>query len=81
MKKGQEKYVCALCDQTVGGKLEGDICPIWSMTYWKCYKCEFLIRAPKPLDVCPKCGENCGFIDVTCYTPECGGPGQIGSRL
>jgi len=35
----------------------------------------------KPPDVCPECGERCNFIDVTCYLPECGGPGHVDRRL
>jgi rubredoxin len=51
------------------------------LTYWKCAKCGFLITASIPPDVCPECGEKCDFLNVTCYTPECGGPGNIDPRL
>jgi hypothetical protein len=30
---------------------------------------------------CPECKEKCEFFNITCYTPECGGPGHIDSRL
>jgi rubrerythrin len=81
MKNQPEKYVCALCGYTADGRFEGDICPNCGLTYWKCAKCGFLITAIKPPDVCPECGERCDFIDVTCYVPECGGPGHVDRRL
>jgi len=76
-----KKWVCAHCGYTAEGRFEGDICPNCGLTYWKCEKCGFLITAAKPPDVCPECGERCDFIDVTCYTPECGGPGHVDRRL
>ena len=30
-----------------------------------------------PVKTCPSCKEKCAFIDATCYTPDCGGPGNI----
>ena len=81
MGKEQEKYACALCGYTADGRFVGDICPECGLTYWKCSKCGFLITAGKPPEVCPECGEKCDFIDVTCYTPECGGPKHIDPRL
>jgi hypothetical protein len=27
------------------------------------------------------CGEKYDFIDVSCYIPECGGPGHVDRRL
>ena len=34
-------------------------------------------------ETCPSCKEPCTFTDVTCYTPECGGPesGNFDPRL
>jgi hypothetical protein len=34
-----------------------------------------------PPDTCSQCNEKCDFLNVTCYTPECGGPGHIDPRL
>jgi rubredoxin len=45
--------------------------------WWKCNGCGYLIQQdvgkehPKP---CPACKKECTFTNVTCYTPECGGP-------
>jgi rubredoxin len=45
------------------------------LLWWKCTLCGYLFRAPvPPPDRCPSCNETCTFLDVTCYTPECGGP-------
>jgi hypothetical protein len=30
---------------------------------------------------CPSCKQTCTFSDVTCYIPDCGGPGNIDPRL
>jgi hypothetical protein len=35
----------------------------------------------KPPEVCPECGSRCEFVNVTCYIPECGGPGHRDPRL
>jgi rubrerythrin len=81
MGKEQQKHTCALCGYTAAGRFVGDICPECGLTYWKCSKCGFLVTAGKPPDVCLRCDEKCNFIDVTCYTPECGGPSHIDPRL
>ena len=81
MEKEHDKYVCALCGYTADGRFRGDICPKCGLTYWKCAKCGFLVTAAKPPEVCPECSERDCFIDVTCYIPECGGPGHIDPRL
>ena len=81
MQGKTEEYACALCGYTASGKFVGDICPQCNQTYWKCGKCGFLITAVTPPDVCPECKERCDFLNVTCYTPECGGPGHIDPRL
>lgn len=81
MADKQERMVCAHCGYSAEGKFEGDICPQCGLTYWKCGKCGFLITASVPPDVCPQCKERCDFLNVTCYTPECGGPGHIDPRL
>lgn len=49
--------------------------------YWKCSKCNFTFQAPHPPEVCPSCQGRCEFKNVTCYLPECGGPGNIDPRL
>jgi rubrerythrin len=81
MLNTQEKWVYAHCGYTADGRFEGDICPQCNLTYWKCSQCGFLFTAAMPPDSCPQCGQKCGFLNVTCYTPECGGPGNIDSRL
>ncbi len=50
-------------------------------THWKCGKCNFTFTASSPPRQCPGCGEKCDFLNITCYTPECGGPGNIDHRL
>ena len=81
MESKQEEYACAHCGYTAEGKFKEDICPDCNQTYWKCSKCGFLITASMPPDTCSQCNEKCDFLNVTCYTPECGGPGHIDPRL
>ena len=81
MQNKQEKWVCAHCGYTSDGKFKGDICPQCGLTYWKCGKCGFLFTASLPPDVCPECGEKNNFKNVTCYIPECGGPGHVDQHL
>jgi rubrerythrin len=81
MDAEQKKWVCARCGYSSANQFVGDICPTCGLTYWKCSKCGFLITAAKPPMGCPECGANCEFINVTCYIPECGGPGNIDPRL
>lgn len=49
--------------------------------FWKCLGCGNTIQRQTPPEVCPSCKENCMFKDVSCYTPDCGGPGHIDPRL
>jgi len=72
---------CALCGFTAAGKFEGDICPQCHLTYWRCHHCQYTITAAKPPDECPSCRRKTDFLNITCYTPDCGGPGQIDPRL
>jgi len=72
---------CALCGYAASGKFEGDICPQCNLTYWRCSTCKYTITAAKPPDECPSCHRKTDFLNITCYTPECGGPGQIDPRL
>jgi rubrerythrin len=50
-------------------------------TSWRCINCSFTIQAPRPPDICPMCHGHCEFKDVSCYLPECGGPGHVDPRL
>lgn len=40
---------------------------------WKCSNCGHTLEQQVPPDECPSCHENCEFLNVTCYIPECGG--------
>lgn len=81
MSPEQEKWVCGQCGHTSSEKFEGDICPQCGFTYWRCSTCSYILTAATPPDTCPSCGRKCEFLNVTCYTPECGGPGNIDPRL
>lgn len=54
--------------------------PSKNETYWKCSRCGHTLAAAEPPRTCPSCGEACAFLNVTCYTPECGFTG-IDPRL
>ena len=81
MNNKNDKYECANCGYTSDGEFFGDICPKCGLTYWKCGKCGFLITAAIPPNTCPSCKEKCDFHNVTCYTPECGGPSNVDPQL
>jgi len=49
--------------------------------FWKCLECGNTVRVAKPPETCPSCKKKCAFKDVTCYTPDCGGPGNIDPQL
>ena len=49
--------------------------------WWTCPECGYILQAGTPPEVCPSCGEKCTFVDATCYTPECGGPGNIDPQI
>ncbi len=51
------------------------------MTQWKCSNCSYTFGAETVPDRCPSCKQTCTFSDVTCYIPDCGGPGNIDPRL
>jgi rubrerythrin len=76
-----QDFTCAHCGYTASGKFVGDICPQCNQTYWKCSNCGFLLTADKPPHACPSCKETCEFLNATCYTPECGGPGHFDPRI
>ncbi len=69
------------CGITASGKFVGDMCPDFSLTFWKCSDCGYTITAPAPPELCPECQKECIFRNITCYTPDCGGPGNIDPRL
>jgi rubrerythrin len=50
-------------------------------THWKCTKCGYTVATDKPPLNCPQCNEACEFKNVSCYLPECGGPGNVDPRL
>ncbi len=43
---------------------------------WKCTKCGYTYESQAPAEECPSCHEKCEFVNVTCYTPDCQGPGS-----
>lgn len=53
------------------------------MSVWKCNKCGNTINTETPPEICPSCKNKCEFVNVTCYTPECGGPetGNVDERV
>jgi len=77
----KEKTTCSNCGYTADGRFNGNICPNCGLTYWRCSACGFLITAEAPPSVCPECAENCVFVNVNCYSPDCGGPGHVDPRL
>jgi rubredoxin len=46
------------------------------MPQWKCANCGYTFADDRLPAQCPSCKERCSFSDVSCYTPECGGPGS-----
>ena len=56
------------------------------MPHWMCTTCGYYLQSLAPPERCPSCEVCCGFNDVTCYRPECGGeqnidPLVVGSTL
>jgi rubredoxin len=54
--------------------------------WWKCNSCGYRFQEEVEKGTpenCPSCKEPCTFTDVTCYTPDCGGPesGNYDPRL
>lgn len=46
---------------------------------WKCSNCGYTFQrdaTETPPETCPSCKQKCQFLNVTCYTPECGMTGQ-----
>ena len=81
MEQEEREMQCALCGYTSAGKFVGDICPGCGLTFWKCHNCGYTITAAAPPEVCPDCHEKCDFLNISCYTTECGGPGHVDPRL
>jgi len=44
---------------------------------WKCTNCGYIVDTTLPPGQCPSCREKCDFVDVSCYIPDCGGPGGV----
>ncbi len=72
---------CLNCGQTVSDPASAALCPSCGLTYWKCGSCGFLLTAASSPNTCPSCHKDCEFKNVTCYTPDCGGPGNIDPQL
>jgi len=43
---------------------------------WKCSNCGYTFEEKQPPNQCPSCKEKCEFVDVSCYTPDCGQTGS-----
>lgn len=81
MSDKPEKWVCSAGGYTADATPGGEVSPESDVIYWKCSSCGMIVATATPPDVCPECRADCTFINVTCYTPECGGPGHIDRRL
>jgi rubredoxin len=64
--------------QNLKSAIEGEVI---GMTQWQCSNCGYTFGTDTPPDRCPSCKQTCTFSDVTCYIPDCGGPGNIDPRL
>jgi rubredoxin len=51
------------------------------MNYWMCNECNYVFKAETPPETCPGCHAKCTFMNVSCYIPECGGPGRYDPKL
>ena len=51
------------------------------MSWWICGECDYVFEAEVPPETCPECHSKCVYSDVTCYIPECGGPGHLDTKL
>jgi len=49
--------------------------------WWKCGECQHVLHDKAPPVECPACHQRCAFTDVTCYTPDCGGPKNPDPKL
>ena len=79
MGKEQDKRRCSLCGYTADGRFEGGHLPsIWLTG--NVLNADFSLRQENHL-IFARNVAKCDFVDVTCYTPECGGPGHVAPRL
>ncbi len=51
------------------------------MPKWMCSECGYQLDVEAPPQQCPSCHKDCGFADVTCYTPECGGEQNVNPQV
>jgi rubrerythrin len=72
---------CRNCGTPVEAEPAPELCPNCGQTYWKCGNCGYLMTAASPPNSCPGCHQTCEFRNVTCYTPDCGGPGNFDPQL
>jgi len=77
----KEDKKCLNCGTSISTAQDAELCPNCGQTYWKCGNCGFLLTAATPPNTCPGCHQTCEFKNVTCYTPDCGGPGNIDPQL
>jgi len=53
-----------------------------TMPYWQCSKCKKIFEWDQVnVKRCPNCNQKCTFKEVTNYTEDLGGPGNIDTRL
>jgi rubredoxin len=46
---------------------------------WKCSNCGYTFEASvgqAPPDTCSSCKQKCEYVNVSCYTPDCGLTGK-----
>ena len=72
---------CAICGFKSETPFDNVTCPKCRQTFWKCRECGYILKAESLPEKCPSCFRKCEFRNVTCYTPECGGPGNIDKTL
>ncbi|MFA5628655.1 MAG: hypothetical protein WC958_00095 [Dehalococcoidales bacterium] len=51
------------------------------MNWWMCSECDYVLKAELPPTKCPSCHAECIFTEVTCYVPDCGGPGNLDVKM
>ena len=49
--------------------------------YWMFDECNYVFEAETPPDKCPDFHAKCTFMNVSCYIPDCGGPGNYDPKL
>jgi len=72
---------CAICGYRSDKPLDENKCPDCGMTFWKYRECGHILKAQNIPEQGPSCFRRCELRNVTCYTPECGGPGNIDKTL